>query len=68
MEEKNSTGSLNWDYIKKYNEDLHKEVEQMKQHPYTFEEAKAQVERIRQASQSAKDTRETKDNNLSKKE
>lgn len=34
-------------------------MERMKQHPYTFEEAKTQVERIHQASQSAKDTRET---------
>ena len=64
MEEKNSTGSLNWDYIKKYNEDLHEEVEQMKQHPYSSEEMRAQIQRIHEASQSAKDTKETKDNNL----
>lgn len=59
MEGNCSTGSLNWEYLKKYNEDLHEEVERMKQHPYTYEEAKAQVERIHQASQSAKDMRES---------
>lgn len=53
------------DFLRKDQEAGIREVESMKKHPLSLEEAIAQVERIH--SQSEKGMRETKGNNLSKK-
>ena len=52
------------DFLLRQQMDSVREVEQMKQHPYSLQQEKAQIAKLH--SQSQHGTRETKENNLSK--